>query len=65
MARNTPFRENIKRYPDLIKISEIARNTPLCENIECTLILGAGRYGSGEETYWILPKKKKNLFSFS
>ena len=49
---------------NLIKITEMARNTPLCENIECALILGAGRYGSGEETCWILPKKKKNYFRF-
>merc|ERR1712035_9704 len=64
MARNTPLRENIERYPDLIKISEVARNTPLCEIIECALILGAGRYGSGEETRWILPKKKIFFFRF-
>ena len=64
MARNTPVRESIERYPDLRKISEMARNTPLCEIIECALILGAGRYGSGEETRWILPKKKKIYFRF-
>merc|ERR1712035_138007 len=64
MARKTPVRENIERYPDLIKTSEMARNTPLCEIIECALILGAGRYGSGEETRRILPKKKKIYFRF-
>ena len=64
MLKYHPLRENIERYPDLIKISEMARNTPLRENIECALILGAGRYGSGEETCWILPKKKKIIFVF-
>ena len=38
MARNTPVRENIERYPDLIKISEMARNTPICENIFWQLV---------------------------